>query len=89
MLVNTVAPLLFAYGRQHGDDERMEAAVALLEALPPEHNHITRQWAKAGLTAAHAADSQGLIHLRRKYCDRKDCLRCRFGKEYLRRKPTA
>ena len=45
--------------------------------------------AKAGLTAAHAADSQGLIHLRRKYCDRKDCLRCRFGKEYLRRKPTA
>lgn len=89
LLINTVAPLLFAYGRQHGDDERMEAAVALLEALPPEHNHITRQWAKAGLTAAHAADSQGLIHLRRKYCDRKDCLRCRFGKEYLRRKPTA
>ena len=31
-----------------------------------------------------SADSQALVHLRRNYCDRKDCLRCRFGYEYLR-----
>ena len=62
------------------------AAFDLLESVPPERNFITRSWAKAGLTADNASDSQALIQLKREYCDPKDCLRCRFGGEYLRRK---
>ena len=27
-----------------------------------------------------------LIQLKKEYCDKKDCLRCRFGYEYLKRK---
>lgn len=84
LLINTVAPLLFAYGRYTFDEERCEKAFALLEALPAEQNFITRSWQKAGLHADNAADSQALIQLRHNYCDRKDCLRCRFGCEYLR-----
>lgn len=84
LLINTVAPLLFAYGKYHMEEERCEQAFELLEKLPAEQNFITRSWAKAGIRVNNAADSQALIQLRRSYCDRKDCLRCRFGCEYLR-----
>lgn len=84
LLINTVAPMLFAYGRAHFDETLCERAFALLEQTAAEHNRITRSWAAAGITAANAADSQALIRLRHHYCDRKDCLRCRFGAEYLR-----
>ncbi|MBR1889718.1 MAG: DUF2851 family protein [Alloprevotella sp.] len=83
--INTVAPLLFAYGRKHGRETYCERAVSLLEAIAVERNHITRTWEEVGLTAEHAADSQALIHLKTHYCDRKDCLRCRFGSQYLKR----
>ena len=84
LLINTAAPLLFAYGRSHFAEEKCELAFELLESTPPEHNFITRSWAKAGIRAENAGDSQSLIQLRRTYCDRKDCLRCRFGCEYLK-----
>lgn len=85
LLINTAAPLLFAYGRRHRDEARCERAFSLLEATPAERNFITRSWERAGLRAEHAADSQAFIQLRRHYCERKDCLRCRFGCEYLRK----
>lgn len=88
LLVNTVAPMLFAYGRHRCDERLQSRALSLLEELPAEDNRIVRSWAAAGLTAAHAADSQALIELRRNYCDRKDCLRCRFGYAYLSSKHT-
>lgn len=84
ILINTVAPLLFAYGRQTMDEALTDRAFSLLESLPPERNYIVRCWERAGLTVAHAADSQALLRLRQDYCNRKDCLRCRFGVEYLR-----
>lgn len=89
LLVNVAAPILFAHGRSHHDDERMEHAFALLENLPAENNTITRSWRLASLTVASAADSQALLQLRHAYCDRRDCLRCRFGAEYLAQKPTS
>lgn len=84
VIINTASPLFFAYGRQRMDEDMAERAFSLLEQLPAEHNYITRCWQRAGLDVAHAADSQALIQLRQNYCDRKDCLRCRFGAEYLR-----
>lgn len=88
IIINTAAPLLFAYGRHLMDENLAERAFSLLEQLPAERNYITRCWERAGLHVEHAADSQALIHLRQHYCDRKDCLRCRFGTEYLRRQAT-
>lgn len=85
LIINAVAPTLFAYGRSHQDEDLTERAFTLLEAIKPEHNFITRSWAKAGIVSQHAADSQALIELRTRYCDRKDCLRCRFGAEYLKK----
>ena len=85
LLINTVVPFLFAYGRHHLNEELCERAFELLEHTKAEQNFITRSWENAGLKVEHAADSQALIQLRRKYCDKKDCIRCRFGTEYLKR----
>lgn len=86
LIINTAVPLLFAYGRKTMDEDMVERAFNLLEQIPAERNYITRSWERAGLHVSHAADSQALIQLRQNYCDRKDCLRCRFGSEYLRSK---
>ncbi|MBO7118729.1 MAG: DUF2851 family protein [Bacteroidaceae bacterium] len=84
LIINTVVPLLFAYGRHTSNEDICQRAIRLLEALPAEDNHILRQWQDCGLKVSSAADSQALIQLKRQYCDRTDCLRCRFGYEYLK-----
>ena len=56
-----------------------------LEELKAENNHIVRMWKECGLPVENAGDSQALIQLKKEYCDRKECLRCRIGYEYLKR----
>lgn len=85
IFINTAIPMLFAYGRHLMDDSLCEQALTLLEQLKPENNMIVRMWKQCGLTAQTAGDSQALIQLKRQYCDRRDCLRCRFGYEYLKK----
>ena len=56
----------------------------MLEEMRAENNHITRMWRECGIEVTNAGDSQALIQLKKEYCDRKDCLRCRIGYEYLK-----
>ena len=86
LLINTVIPFLYAYGIHKADERLCDRATCFLEALKAEDNHIIRMWSGAGLPVSTAADSQALLQLQKEYCDRKDCLRCRFGYEYLKRK---
>lgn len=86
IIINTAAPMLFAYGRHRGDEALCERALDIMTQLKAENNHIVRLWRECGLKADSAADSQALIQLKREYCDRKDCLRCRVGYEYLKKK---
>lgn len=85
LAVNVAQPLLFAYGRHRHDERLSERALALLDDMRPEDNTIVRAWQACGITAETAADSQALVELKRQYCDRRDCLRCRFGYEYLKK----
>ena len=88
ILINTIAPFLFFYGKRHDDEECCERALTLLEQLPAENNFIIRGWKECGLEVKSAADSQALIQLKRNYCERKDCLRCRIGFECMKRSIT-
>ncbi len=88
LVVNAAAPVLFAYGRRHGDEARCERAMEWLEQTRPERNHVVDAWAAAGLTADNAAESQALLCLSHRYCERHDCLRCRFGAIWLRQATT-
>ena len=85
LLINAVLPFLFTYGRHIGDDAAQERAINMLEQLPAENNYIIRSWNDCGLTVNSAVDSQALIHLKHAYCERKDCLRCRIGYQYLKK----
>lgn len=86
LMINTAVPMLFAYGRHVGDERFCERAVAFLEQLKAENNNIVRMWRDCGLLAQNAGDSQALIQLKKEYCDRRECLRCRIGYEYLKSK---
>jgi hypothetical protein len=85
LLINSVAPFYYSYGRRKDSEQHCEQAVALLEQLKAENNYIIRGWIECGLVVKHAADSQALIQLKKQYCDRRDCLRCRIGYEYLKK----
>ncbi len=86
LVVNTAAPLLYALSKNRNDAALRERSIRLLQSLPPEENKIVRSWKSVGLKASYSADTQALICLRKNFCDRKDCLRCRFGKIYLDKK---
>jgi hypothetical protein len=86
LMINTAIPMLFAYGRHKKKEVLCYRAFDFLEQLKPENNHIIRMWREVGLPVKTAGDSQALIQLKKEYCDKKDCLRCRFGYEYLKRK---
>ena len=83
LLINTIAPFLFVYGRYKGEETFQERAVQLLESLKAEQNSILDNWQKLGITAASAYDSQALIQLRKEYCDKKRCLDCSIGHKIL------
>lgn len=84
LVINAIAPTLYAHAEEHDEEQFADRAVSLLEGIKAEDNYILRQWKACGLTVDSAADSQALIQLKRMYCDRKDCLRCRFGYEFLK-----
>jgi hypothetical protein len=66
-------------------EEMYQKGFDLLTQIKAENNRYTRIWAEIGLPVTSASDSQALIQLRTRYCDRKDCLRCRFGYYFLKK----
>ena len=85
LIINTVVTFLYAYGLHKGNPVLCARAGSFLEELKAENNYITRMWEQCGMKASNAADSQALIQLKKEYCDKKKCLYCRIGYEYLKR----
>lgn len=86
LVINTIVTFLYTYGVHKGNEALCIRAGRFLEELKAENNYITRMWDQCGMKAANAADSQALIQLKKEYCDKKKCLYCRIGYEYLKRK---
>ena len=84
VILNTVIPVLFAYGRYKNDESLCDRAFRLLEDLKAEDNSVTRLWQECGLEIKTAADSQAVVQLKKMYCDHRDCLRCRIGYEFIK-----
>lgn len=84
LLINTVAPFLFHYGREKGLPEVQDRALQMLEALPPESNHVLEAWSDLGQCASNAGRSQALLQLKTHYCTAGRCLECAIGTAILR-----
>ncbi|MEI6887831.1 MAG: DUF2851 family protein [Bacteroidales bacterium] len=87
LLINSIAPFLFAYGSARDISPFRMRALELLESIEGEENHETRMWKTLGITAGNALESQALIQLKRNYCDLKRCLECRIGLKLLNKNP--
>ena len=84
IVIYAVVPMLFAYGREMGNEVYCDRAFDLIEQCKAEKNAITKHWEQYGIKNEAAGESQALIQQQREYCDKRRCLRCRFGYEYLR-----
>lgn len=83
LLINTVLPVLFLYGRRNAREELCERALQFYSELKPEDNTITRFWRSMGMRIDSSFDSQSLIELKNNYCSQLRCLNCIIGKEIL------
>ncbi|MEP6748730.1 MAG: DUF2851 family protein [Bacteroidota bacterium] len=85
IVVNTVAPVLFAYGLYHKEQPLKDKALQWLTETNAEKNNITHGWQALGIANKHAFHSQALIELKTQYCDKKRCLDCSLGNALLKR----
>lgn len=83
LLINTVAPILFAYGRKTDQEKYCDRAMQILESVKAEQNALIADFKDAGITPANAFQSQALIQLRKEYCDKRKCLFCKIGYRIL------
>lgn len=84
LVINTIVPFLFHFGKTRDQAGLQKRALAFMEALPPEANSILDHWKKLGIPIHHAFQSQALIHLKTRYCDQKKCLECAIGNAILK-----
>ncbi len=84
ILINTIIPFVFVYGKRTSRQHLCEKAVDWLTSLPPEKNHITRNFNLAGIKPENAMQSQALIQLKTFYCQNKQCLHCAIGHQLLK-----
>ena len=85
LIINTICPVLFAYGDYKQINGLKENALAFLQALPAEINHITKQWKLQNIEPKNALESQALIELYKHYCAEKRCLACAVGNAIMRK----
>ncbi len=79
LIINVVVPLRVAYAHHVDQPALVESSVALLSALPAEHNQYTDVYEALGFVHRSAADSQGLLALHKSYCAPRRCLHCAIG----------
>ena len=86
VIINAIAPLLFAYGKWHGEEAQVDKAMNWLQLLSTEKNNITQLFRLAGVAPKSAAQSQAMLHLKEEYCNALRCLECAVGNTILKSK---
>jgi hypothetical protein len=83
ILINSVIPVLFIYGKKSGLEQFQNNALDFLAMLNCEKNSITENWQKLGIKAKNAFHTQALLQLKKCYCDKHLCLDCSIGNKIL------
>lgn len=84
ILINTIIPFLFVYGKSKGLPELQDRAIEFLEYIRAEKNSIVSKWNELGIKSTSAFETQALIQLKNKYCNHKKCLNCHIGNNLIR-----
>lgn len=83
LIINTVIPFKFAYGKSLGVAS-VEDIIFLLEQVPAEKNSITNMFGAIGVSAENAFETQSLLQLKNEYCAKSKCLECSIGSALLK-----
>ena len=83
IIINTIIPILFTYGKLHKDEALMQRMINWLSQLLPESNAILTKWEKNAIANQNAFDSQGLLQLSTHYCKTKRCMECAIGNSIM------
>ena len=84
ILINTIIPIVFAYGLFNKEERYKNKALQWLEQIAAEKNNITNNFTRLGIENKHAFDSQALLQLKNEYCNKKRCLECSVGNRLLK-----
>ena len=88
LLINTILPFLFVYGKEKGEEKFCDRALSLLEKIEPEKNSIISKWNELEVKTESAYQTQALLQLKNEYCSQKRCLECSVGAKLLHPSPT-
>ena len=83
IIINTVVPFLFIYGKEKGEEKFCDNALSFLEKLSPENNSIISKWKSIGVPAKSSYETQAFLQLKNEYCSNKKCLQCGIGAKLL------
>lgn len=84
IIINTIVPFLFVYGRQKNEEKYVERALHFLEQTAGENNSIIKKWDSLQLPVKTAYSTQALLQLKNNYCSAKKCLSCSIGNYLLK-----
>ena len=84
ILINTIAPMVFAYGLYHNNQSYKDKAIEWLAQTKGEQNTIIKSWRSLNVIADSALQTQGLLELKKHYCDVRKCLDCAVGNKILK-----
>ena len=84
LIINTVIPILFAYGHYTKEHHFKDKALRWLTQLTAEKNSRINGFLALQITIKNAFDSQSLLQLKNEYCSKKRCLECAVGNKLLK-----
>lgn len=84
IIINTIVPFLFIYGKEKGEEKLCDRSLSFLEKLQPESNAIISKWKSIGIPAKSSYETQALLQLKNEYCSHKKCLSCSIGNALLK-----
>jgi hypothetical protein len=84
LIINTIVPIIFAYGFYHKNEMLQTKALKWLEEMAAEDNRIVEIFKTVDVKVTTAFDSQSLVELKKEYCDCKRCLECGVGASILK-----
>ncbi|MCD4681780.1 MAG: DUF2851 family protein [Bacteroidales bacterium] len=84
VIINTVTPFLFVYGRTHNNQSFIDRSLKFLDTIPGETNAIIRKWGDMGMSIRTSFNTQALLQLKKHYCNKRKCLNCGIGNEIFK-----
>ncbi|MBL7103841.1 MAG: DUF2851 family protein [Bacteroidales bacterium] len=88
IVINTIVPFIFIYGRIKNDQRYIDRSLKFLEQIPGETNAIIKKWEELSMSTRTAFNTQALLQLKNAFCNKKKCLECSIGNELLKKVAT-